>query len=54
MISITDGSVDIQTTSESNLSTPGWFGETKLRVYESEAEGGSAGARASKAWASMR
>jgi len=30
MISIADGSVDIQTTSESNLSTPCWFGEVVL------------------------
>src|SRR5260370_41406987 len=27
MTSITDTSVKIQTTSESNISTPGWFGE---------------------------
>ncbi len=30
MISIADGSVDIQTTSEPNLSTPCWFGEVVL------------------------
>ena len=30
MISIADGSVDIQTTSESNLSTPCWLGEVVL------------------------
>ena len=32
MISITDGSVKIQTTSESNFSTPSWFGEVVLIV----------------------
>src|SRR6266699_2778480 len=30
MTSIADGSVKIQTTSESNLATPGWFGEVVL------------------------
>ncbi len=30
MTSIADGSVKIQTTSESNLSTPAWFGEVVL------------------------
>jgi len=30
MRSIADGSVDIRTTSESNLSTPCWFGEVVL------------------------
>jgi hypothetical protein len=30
MISIADGSVDIQTTSESNVSIPSWFGEVVL------------------------
>jgi hypothetical protein len=32
MTSIADGSVNIQTTSESNLSTPSWFGEVVLIV----------------------
>ena len=30
MTSIADGSVDIQTTSESNISIPSWFGEVVL------------------------
>jgi len=30
MISIADGSVHIQTTAESNFSTPSWFGEVVL------------------------
>jgi hypothetical protein len=30
MTSIADGSVKIQTTSECNFSTPGWFGEVVL------------------------
>ena len=30
MTSIADGAVNIQTTSESNLSTPSWFGEVVL------------------------
>ncbi len=30
MISIADGSVHIQTTEESNFSTPSWFGEVVL------------------------
>ena len=30
MTSIADGSVNIQTTAESNLTAPGWFGEVVL------------------------
>src|SRR6266700_1303155 len=39
MTSIVDGSVNIQTSSESNLSTPSWFGEAVLIISHLRKQG---------------